>query len=91
MIRFGTTLCLLGSDLLEEEQKRWLVSKAHWTTLKEPPSHVACMKKSEAVRSDGQIISAPIKVINAVMPVPTMYTWAPIQQNFMVSFFFIVL
>jgi len=72
-------------DLLVEEQKRWLNSKTVWVWQREPPSHVAVMKKTDMVRSDGQPLSAPVKVINAVMPVPTMYTWAPIQQNFMVE------
>jgi len=76
------TLCEI--DLLVAEQKRWADGKAMWIAMQDIPPHLSCMKKAE-ITSDGDVQSCPVKIINAVTPIPTMYTWAPIQQNFMVE------
>ncbi|XP_067003838.1 histone-lysine N-methyltransferase E(z) isoform X2 [Anabrus simplex] len=73
------------TDILVGEQKRWAEGKAVWTFMQDAPPHAVCMKKAEIVCSDGEVQNSPVKIINAVTPIPTMYTWAPIQQNFMVE------
>ena len=56
-----------------------------WFAMQEVPSHVSCMKKAEVTSAEEEIQTCPIKIVNTVAPVPTMYTWAPISQNFMVE------
>lgn len=73
------------TDLLVAEQKRCTDGKAMWIAMQDVPSHLSCMKKAEITSPDGDVQSCPVKMINAVTPIPTMYTWAPIQQNFMVE------
>lgn len=75
------------ADVLTEEHQKWLNSKAIWVHKKIDDPHARCMKDAVVTRYDGQAarsMTCKIKVINAVTPIPTMYTWAPIQQNFMV-------
>ncbi|KAH6946117.1 hypothetical protein HPB50_011755 [Hyalomma asiaticum] len=49
------------------------------------PLHLPVMKKCEAELADGTKQVAPMRIMYAVNPIPTMYTWAPTQQNFMVE------
>lgn len=78
---------LLRAEKKAEELKRLQSKKAIW----ECRPHVETVsrsKRSEVSKVDGvgdDIMSVPIKIINAVAPVPTMYIWAPIQANFMVT------
>lgn len=49
------------------------------------PDHAEHLKKATVTSNNGQKQSVSINVLPLVIPIPQMYTWAPVQQNFMVE------
>lgn len=67
-------------------QDAWLAnSNAVWSPRNVDPPHVGSMKKTDVATYQGPAQRIPIRAMSAVTPIPTMYMWAPTQQNFMVE------
>lgn len=69
----------------DEDSNDWETSIIIWEPKGVDPPHVNCMKRSEITLYDGSVQKLPIRSMPAVTPIPTMYMWAPTQQNFMVE------
>ncbi|GBP33527.1 Histone-lysine N-methyltransferase EZH2 [Eumeta japonica] len=63
--------------------------KPYWPPPAPISSHESLMKRAEATFTDASgvvtVQQVPVRIINSVNPIPTMYTWAPTQKNFMVE------
>ncbi|KAL4713115.1 hypothetical protein ACJJTC_004501 [Scirpophaga incertulas] len=60
-----------------------------WPSPGASPDHEILMKRAEVSYTDASGVvttqQVPIRIISSVNPIPTMYTWAPTQKNFMVE------
>ena len=72
-------------DAVKSEETDQVRSRPVWVCSEDPPSHSQFIRRAEAKDNEGKIQSIPIKIIPAVNPIPNLYTWAPIEQNFMVE------
>ncbi|KAK7593004.1 hypothetical protein V9T40_007756 [Parthenolecanium corni] len=84
-ISWSTNLQNLSDDNYERHEIWKQTCKAIWSCRLDPPTNVTRVKQSISTSIEGETISCPMKIINLVIPIPTMYTWAPLQQNIMVE------
>ena len=76
---------LTSTDLLDQDDQSVIGMGANWVCSVDAPIHHQVLRRTHMTCSSGEPLVVPIKTINAVNPIPTMYTWAPLQQNFMVT------
>merc|ERR1711962_1317010 len=73
------------NEILEQEDRSTIGIGPVWVCQTEAPAHHPVMKRTHVSNSMGTPLVVPIRTINAVNPIPCMYSWAPLQQNFMVE------
>merc|ERR1711874_192382 len=73
------------TEILEQEDRSTIGIGPVWVCQTEAPAHHPVMKRTHVSNSMGTPLVVPIRTINAVNPIPCMYSWAPLQQNFMVE------
>ncbi|XP_034941956.1 histone-lysine N-methyltransferase E(z)-like isoform X2 [Chelonus insularis] len=72
-------------DLKVVEHERITNGNAVWCSKQKSPTHIETVKEANIQDLDENIQTGSIKTMNMVIPIPAMYSWAPIQQNFMVE------
>jgi len=72
-------------DTVVPKQENKELVKPIWKCSDDPPAHSQYIRRAECKDANGQLQNIPVKVIYAVNPIPAMYTWAPLEQNYMVE------
>lgn len=70
---------------LSDEDNKNADRQLNWEPIGIDLPHVNSMKRAEVTSSESATQAIPIRSIQSIAPIPTMYMWAQIQQNFMVE------
>jgi len=69
----------------QEDEVNDVHPKPVWKCSDDPPQHSLYIRRAECKDANNQFQTIPVKVISAVNPIPNMFTWAPLEQNYMVE------